>query len=237
MSAPFIGITLDYQTQRTFSAYPWYALRANYAQAVAQGGGVPVMIPYAHEAVSHYVNRLDGLIVAGGRFDIDPARYGDKILHQQTTTNPERTVFEEALLSGFLEKDKPVLAICGGEQLLNVVRGGTLYQHLPDDRPRSLNHFQEDQRHRTCHDITLEEGGVLASLVEDKTWGVNSSHHQAVKDLGDGVRIEACAFDGIIEAISLPSQRFALGVQWHPEFLLTPLDQAIFQSFLKAARV
>ena len=231
---PLVGITLDAESPGGYSQYPWYALRANYAAAVAQAGGVPIALPHHPELADAMLDRIDVLIVTGGAFDVDPALYGDSALHPTVNLKAARTAAEMALLQGALARDMPVLGICGGEQLLAVALGGTLIQHIPDSVPAALEHEQPNPRHQPGHAITLVPGTRLAQIVGRATMLVNSAHHQAVATVGPGAAVNAHAPDGVIEGIEDAHRRFVLGVQWHPEFLIDPGDQRILQALLAA---
>ena len=133
MTQPVIGITLDSEQPGGYSKLPWYALRQNYAEAVVRAGGLPVLLPHEPEQAAGYLDKLDGLVITGGAFDVDPTIFGASTRHATVKTKDKRTAFELAVTKGALERDKPVLGICGGQQLLNVILGGTLIQHIPDE--------------------------------------------------------------------------------------------------------
>ncbi len=145
-----------------------------------------------------------------------------------------RTEAELALLRGAIERDMPVLGICGGQQLLAVALGGSLIQHIPDSVPDALAHEQPNPRHEAGHAVRVEPGTLLARIVGTGAMQVNSSHHQAVRDPGRG-RVNALAGDGVVEGIEDPAARFCLGVQWHPEFGIDPGDRRLFQALVSAA--
>ncbi len=130
----------------------------------------------------------------------------------------------------------PVLGICGGQQLLHVVLGGTLIQHIPGTVPDALPHEQPNPRDHAGHDVKVVKGTRLHSIVGAETLAVNSAHHQAAKDVPPGVVVDALAPDGVIECIEAPRYRFCLGVQWHPEFHISAGDRKIFEAFVAAAR-
>jgi putative glutamine amidotransferase len=226
---PLIGLTLDREEAGGYSRWPWYALRVNYAEAVAEAGGVPVALPLLEETAEALIGRLDGLIITGGAFDIDPALYGEGETHPAVSLKTARTRAERALLAQALARDLPVLGICGGEQLLAVALGGTLIQHIPDAIPEALPH----EGHEPGHEVRLIPGTLLARIAGVETMRVNSSHHQAVRTPGRAV-INAVAPDGVIEGIEDPQRRFCLGVQWHPEFFTDPSDRRIFEAFIAA---
>ena len=233
-SKPIIGITVDYQTDCTYSNYPWYALRANYADAVTDSGGIPILIPYTADAVEIYAHMLDGLIISGGNFDINPAYYQEQICSDTVILNDPRTSFEMALTTAMLALNKPVLGICGGQQLLNVILGGKLIQHIPDVFPNALEHEQKTPKHEPSHEIRITSGTLLEKIVKCKSYMVNSSHHQAVKMVGPDVIVNAIAPDGVIEGIESTTHKFCLGVEWHPEYGTSNEDTMIFTAFINA---
>ena len=132
MIIPVIGITLDSEQPGSYSNFPWYALRENYIEAVSHAGGLPLALPHEMDWVDEYLDLIDGLVVTGGNFDVDPALFGDKKRHSSVTTKKNRTHFEIRIIKGALERNMPILGICGGQQLLHVVLGGRLIQHIPD---------------------------------------------------------------------------------------------------------
>ena len=236
MSLPIIGITLDSEPPGGYSNFPWYAARANYCSAVGRAGGLPMLLPHEPGLANDYLGRIDGLIVTGGDFDIDPALFGATQRHETVRTKDLRTGFEIAMIRGALARDLPILGICGGQQLLHVVLGGTLIQHIPAEVPGALPHEQPNPRDEPGHDVRVEPGTLLAEIVGAETLPVNSSHHQAAKDAPAAVTVNARAPDGVIEGIESSRSRFCLGVQWHPEFLLSAGDTRIFAAFIGAAR-
>jgi putative glutamine amidotransferase len=236
MSRPVIGLTLDSEEAGGWSAMPWYALRENYSRAVARAGGLPMLLPHEAEQAADYLDRLDGVIVTGGAFDVDPALFGDNTRHPTVKTKDRRTAFELALTRGALERDMPLLGICGGEQLLNIVLGGTLIQHVPDEVPGALPHEQPNPRTEPGHVVRVMPGTLLHRICGTGEIAVNSTHHQAVKAVGDGVAVNARAPDGVIEGIEVAERRFCLGVQWHPEYSIGAGDDRIFDAFVAACR-
>ena len=231
---PLIGVTLDAELPGGYSAYPWYALRQNYAAAIAAAGGLPVALPHDPALAEAFLDRIDALVVTGGAFDVDPTLYGAGARHATVTLKEGRTAAELALVAGALARDRPVLGICGGEQLLAVALGGTLIQHIPDAVPDALEHEQPNPRHEPGHRVTIVPGTVLARIVGATTMDVNSAHHQAVAAPGPRAAVNAVAPDGVIEGVEDPARRFCLGVQWHPEFLIDPGDRRIFDALIAA---
>jgi putative glutamine amidotransferase len=208
---PRIGLTLDAD-----EAGRRYALPASYVDAVLAAGGLPILLPHAQDAAAAYLALLDGLVVTGGAFDVPPELYGEARRPECGPTKPERTAFEKDLLEAALAARLPVLGVCGGMQLLNVVRGGTLYQDLAADAGLR-GHEQPAPKDVPSHQALVAPGTHLAALVGEAPIPVNSTHHQAVKVAGQGVLVSARAPDGVVEALELPDLPFAIGVQWHPE--------------------
>lgn len=233
---PLIGFTLDYEEAGGYSKYPWYALRDNYCGSIARHGGAPLALPHEVEAVESYLDALSGLIVTGGNFDVPPEMYGDSSQHAKTSTKPRRSQFEWAITKGALARNMPVLGICGGQQLLNVILGGTLIQHIPDTITNALAHEQPNPRHEVGHEIAIVANTQLYKIIGAPTAQVNSAHHQAVAKVAEGVVINARAPDGVIEGIEYPAHPFCIGVQWHPEFQITKADDAVLEAFMTAAR-
>jgi gamma-glutamyl-gamma-aminobutyrate hydrolase PuuD len=198
-------------------------------QSLERAGARPLLIPPSEDGVEETLDAVDGLLFSGGS-DVDPDLY-DQQSHAETVgVVPERDRSELALLQGALARDMPVLAVCRGSQVLNVARGGDLVQHLPD--------VVGDDKHKHTpgtfadHDVTLEQGTRLASLLGDRA-PVKSHHHQGFGQLGDGLRIAAHAEDGTIEAVEDPTRRFTLGVLWHPE---AGEDLRLFEGLVREAR-
>jgi len=235
-SAPVIGITADSEAPGGYSKFPWYALRQNYASAVRAAGGVPMILPHEMSLVDAYCNLIDGLMVTGGAFDIDPALFGAAERHETVTLKPGRTDFEMGMTRAALKRDMPVFGICGGEQLLAVALGGTLIQHIPDEVSDALAHEQPNPRDQPSHDVAIKDGTALRRITGVPSAAVNSAHHQAVKTVPAPVAVNAITADGVIEGIEDPTRKFCIGVQWHPEFELSAADSKLFKAFIEACR-
>jgi putative glutamine amidotransferase len=233
---PIIGFTLDYETAPTFSKLPWYAIRENYMTAVSTWDAIPVALPHEVGMVKHYLDLIDGLVVTGGAFDVPPELYGEDTVHKTVTLKENRTAFEAAITRGMLKAKKPILGICGGEQLLNVILGGTLIQHIPDAVPKALEHEQKNPRTEPGHTVRINKGTLLYRIAKQEEIPVNSAHHQAVAKVGKGVVVNAVAPDGVIEGIEYPDHPFCLGVEWHPEYNISHVDARIFKAFVAACR-
>ena len=236
MKRPLIGVTLDAEKPGGYSKFPWYALRQYYCEAVIAAGGLPLALPHEPENAIAYLDTIDGLVVTGGAFDVDPSYYGGGAKHSTVVTKDRRTAFELALTRGALDRDLPLLGICGGQQLLNIVLGGTLIQHVPDEVPAALAHEQPNPRTEPGHAVRLTPGTRLHRICGADEIAVNSTHHQAVKAVGGGVTVNAVAPDGVIEGIEVAGRRFCLGVQWHPEYSVSSCDDRIFDAFVAACR-
>lgn len=232
---PRIGLTLDAEPAGGYSVLPWYALRENYFGALALAGALPVALPHEVELADAYLELIDGLVVTGGAFDVDPSLYGAQGRHPTVVTKDRRTAFELEITRLALERDLPVLGICGGQQLLNVVLGGDLIQHIPDEVPDCLAHEQPNPRTEAGHDVVVVPGTRLHAIVGVERFPVNSAHHQAAGVAGPGVVVSGRAPDGVVEAIEMPGRRFVIGVQWHPEYRISPADQALLEAFVAAA--
>jgi putative glutamine amidotransferase len=195
-------------------------LSRSYIDAVQRAGGLALMLPPDPALIGdpdEVLDVLDGLILAGGS-DIDPSTY-EQAAHAETKgITPERDSFELALARRALERDLPLLGICRGMQLMNVARGGTLIQHLPDDVGHSDHRRTPGSFDGADHGVRLQSGSLAARAAREERHGTKSHHHQGVARLGEGfVETGWSVLDELPEAIELPDRRFALGVQWHPE--------------------
>ena len=236
MKKPVIGITADIDKQSLSSKQSIFQLRKNYCDCIIKHGGIPLILPHFYELISSYIEILDGLIVSGGNFDVDPEYFGEKKSSIHVSTKPERTKFEFKITDEALRKNKPILGICGGQQLLHVVLGGSLIQHIPDVFPDALEHEQKNPRDQPGHSINIKNKTLLSKIVESERIPVNSAHHQSVKNNNKDIVINAWAPDGVIEGIESSKYKFCLGVQWHPEYLISAADSKIFAALIDASR-
>jgi putative glutamine amidotransferase len=232
---PVIGLTTYKQRAQTgvwdvTAAF----LPAVYFEAVQRAGGIPVLLPPQpadSEAVSRVLDGVDGLIVTGGA-DVDPARYGQDAAPETDKPHLERDAWEDALLTAAIERELPFLGICRGMQVLNVNRGGSLHQHVPDvvgdDR------FRIGNGQFATNEVVTEPGSELDALVGAKL-PVKSYHHQAVDAVGEGLRVTARTGDGIVQAVELEGVPFGVAVQWHPEEDAAE-DVRLFAGLVDAAR-
>lgn len=236
MKTPIIGLTLDWRASGNFSLYPWYAIRQNYCDSIADAGGLPIVLPFHPGMTDQYLDVIDGLLITGGDFDVDPTLYGEEVKHHRVETIHQRTQFEHVVGEQALERDLPVLGICGGHQLLNVILGGTLIQHIPAEWDKPIEHEQPNPRNEAGHGLQIETGTRLHEVLKCRETIVNSAHHQAVKVAGEGVIVNSRAPDGIIEGIEATKYKFCMGVQWHPEFIITEGDTKLFKAFVDVCR-
>lgn len=207
-----------------------------YVEAVVAAGGLPLVAPYG-APIPELLDLAGGVVITGGAFDIPPDAYGAERAPACGPLKEERTRFEWELLEGALSRRLPVLGVCGGMQLLNVVLGGTLVQDIPTEIPGALPHEQKNPKDEPSHPIRIEEGSLLARVASRTGEArVNSTHHQAVAGLGRGLRVSARAPDGVVEAIE-GEDGFVLGVQWHPERLLAsePWNLGVYEALVCAA--
>ncbi len=233
---PIIGMTLDCEDTGGYASVPWYALRKNYCESVSKAGGIPLPLPHHRDAVEPYVSRIDGLVLTGGGFDIPPPLYGVQNIHPTVKLKPERTAFEFAVARLCYEQGKPILGICGGMQLINVLFGGTLIQDIPSLKEEILSHKQPPPYTKTWHPITLKADSLLYKIHGQTRSHVNSVHHQAVDKIGEGLRVSATAPDDIVEGIEHTGNVFCVGVQWHPEYAITDLDEKLLTLFISSCK-
>ena len=206
-----------------------YWMLPEYMKGVEQAGGIAVMLPLM-------VDRMDGFIFTGGH-DVSPALYSEERIPECAPPCEGRDRMEKQLLPAALERNKPVLGICRGLQLINVLLGGTLYQDLPTQHPSEILHRQKAPYNAPCHDVRLEEGSPIQKLLNKNEIGVNSRHHQAIRMLAPGLTAMAYSPDGLIEAFCMPEKKFVWAVQWHPEHSckVNADSRKIFSAFVDAA--
>jgi len=234
---PLIGITtsevrrplLANATPESEPPQPELALGMPYVRALARSGAIPVVLPpLPLELVPALLQPLAGVCLSGGP-DIDPATYGAEPHAELGPVEPDMDAFELAVARHADAGGLPILGICRGAQTLNIARGGTLHQHVPD-------HRQTEPGWTVTHDVAIEPGSLLAGLTGFESLAVNSFHHQAARRLGRGVAVTGRAPDGTIEAIEDPSRPFWLGVQWHAEGMIErPEHLALLTALVAAA--
>ncbi len=234
MGRPIVGITC-YEEEARWGKWQTVAalLPVSYVRAVERAGAIPVLVPpqdLSGEEAAELVDRLDALIVSGGN-DLDPELFGEAPHEATVVAGGQRDELELAAITAAIEGGLPTLAICRGLQVLNVARGGTLVQHLPD----VVGHTRHSPTPGSfgSHEVSIEPSSHLASLLSWERGEVPTHHHQAIGELGKGLVVSAHASDGVIEAVEDPSVPFLLGVQWHPE---AGGDPALFEALVAASK-
>ncbi|CEG22197.1 Gamma-glutamyl-gamma-aminobutyrate hydrolase PuuD [Planococcus massiliensis] len=231
---PVIGITARVEKDQMYTLDPVYG------KAILQAGGLPLIVPIVDEEdIPLLCERLDGLIVTGGG-DINPTLYGEEPHIRLGAVYPGSDQYEKELILNFLELDKPFIGMCRGMQMLNVSLGGTIYQDLEAQYEGTLyQHKQMAMRTHRTHSVTLEDDSRLIKIMEEKTFNVNSFHHQGIKDVSDKLKVAGRAADGLVEALESENHQFVMGIQWHPEEFALQGDEAskkIFERFVKECR-
>ncbi len=229
---PLIGITCAGDEEEIN-----FVLRRYYVAAVVRCGGVPIILPAisSKETIKKYAGTIQGLLLSGGG-DVDPFYFKEEPRKGTGFIDPERDFFEIYLTREIIALKKPLLAICRGVQILNIVAGGDIYQDL-EETGSYLKHQQEAPRWYPTHDVYIESDCMLAEILGCKQMRVNSFHHQAVKKLGNGLRVAARAGDRVVEALEGSGSFFVLGVQWHPECMYQKFKEhlKIFKALVDAA--
>lgn len=233
---PLVGITCGRVPRGDRGDFVLQAQSETYVSSILRAGGVPSLLPAHLDAEARWVTfqSLDALLLAGGD-DLDPALYGEPP-HETTCFDDVRDASELGYLALALAANLPVLGVCRGMQLLNVARGGSMYQDIPSMLPEALPH--RGGHHNLDHLYSLRPGSSLEEVLGVSEIRANAFHHQAVRVLGEGLVADAWTADGVVEALSLPSARWVLGVQCHPESLedLEPRWERLFSAFIRAAR-
>jgi len=214
----------------------------DYEESVRRAGGEVRELNRATDSPADVVKGAGGILLTGGG-DVLPSMYGATPHATFDASEPGRDEYELELVRLAIKADVPLFAICRGIQVMNVARGGTLIQHIPEEVGTDVEHRIKEPRFAIAHEVWLNAGSLLERTLRERledtdSCDVNSRHHQAVKDLGQGLVASASAPDGVIEAIEDPSRRFCLGVQWHPEnFWRTGEFRNLFEGFVEACRI
>ncbi|MFC1636189.1 gamma-glutamyl-gamma-aminobutyrate hydrolase family protein [Planctomycetota bacterium] len=227
-SAPLIGITSVYKTDEKGRAHT--QVNFNYVQAVAENGGIPVVLPTidSDPILRRYLKELDGLVLVGGA-DIPPSAYGEQSHETVKPLPPQRYDFERKLIAEWLAGKKPLLGVCLGMQFTNVVAGGSLIQDIPSEVGTKINH-------RKYHEVQIEPDSLLSQILGANEASVFSNHHQAVRNVGKDLKIIAHSADGVNEALERIDGGFGLFVQWHPEAMDDKKHRdAIYGALVRAA--
>ncbi|WP_372712638.1 gamma-glutamyl-gamma-aminobutyrate hydrolase family protein [Ilyobacter sp.] len=231
-----IGISAGlYINNKTFNDYKMTCVANNYMNAVILAGAIPFVVPCIanEEMMEEILKTLDGIILSGGE-DFSPKFYGEEVLDKCGDITPERDEADVLLARKALELKIPILGICRGSQILNVVSGGSLYQDLSYCEEKViLKHQQGKNQALATHKVQIEENSILQELYGEEIW-INSFHHQAVRVLADSFKVTAKSTDGIIEGFeSVLKDHFMIGLQWHPEMMATRGNQDMIRLFMK----
>lgn len=233
---PVIGITTYGRAEHELKSTHYDALTylpTDYADSVVRAGGIAVHLPPTPNLFPHVLDRLDGIIFTGGT-DVDPALYGGKRDHSELgRLDAERDRAEmDGVRAALVRKDLPILCICRGLQVLNVVCGGSLTEHIPDLAIGDMH--RDDRGHWTLHDVSIVEGTKTRAALGTEKVRTTSGHHQAIRDLGAGLTVSAWAADGLIEAVEFSDHPWCVGVQWHPEITSAddPSQQRLFDTLV-----
>jgi putative glutamine amidotransferase len=233
---PLIGITTNQSTNSY--GQPTILLQQSYVRAVMQAGGVPVLIASSitEDGWDAVYSRLDGILLSGGG-DISLDFFAGEPHPRIDDVDLQRDSVELKMVQAAVSDGKPFLGICRGCQVVNVALGGTLYTHIPDQLPNSLDHaYPGNRRTVLVHEVKIDEGTHTAEIYGEPIIKVNSLHHQGLKDIAPGLRVAGHAPDGLVEAIELPDHPFGLAVQWHPEWLTDQEStRNLFRKFVEVA--
>ncbi len=237
MSTPLIGLT-TYNDKNRYG-FPIAVLMHSYIAALTEAGSAPVMIPsgLTEDARVSLLGCVDGILLTGGG-DIATERFHGEFHPSVEGVDPDRDELEFSLLQAASESGIPFLGICRGFQVVNVALGGTLFTHIEDQFPGAIKHDYDSssQRQLLAHEVNVQKASQLSGILGEIKLGVNSLHHQGIKDLSPALRPAGYAPDGLVEALELPGHPFGLAVQWHPEWLTDqPVTRRLFRAFVDAA--
>ena len=236
MSFPLIGLT-TFAGKNSIGS-PTVAVQQTYVDALVQAGAAPVMIPLGlpAEVRQALFGRLDGILFPGGG-DISLEFFEGENHPSINDVNRQRDELELDLARTAVQTNKPFLGICRGFQVVNVALGGSLYTHIPDQKPGAIEHnYSKAERDHIAHSVKVEAGSRLAGILNETSLQVNSRHHQGAKDVPAALKAVAFAPDGLVEAVELPGHPFGLAVQWHPENLTRQAAaRRLFEAFVEAA--
>jgi putative glutamine amidotransferase len=238
---PIIGITLSQAKEVPNRRWPMRKgfdyLKRDYHEAIINSGGIPALFPITKDKklIKHYIDSIDGLLITGGN-DMDPKFFGQKPHHKAKIDPIERDTFDLTSCEYALNAGMPVLGLCRGHQVLNVVYGGTIYQNLSCIPGKTLNHTDPGEAGHSFHKVKIDKKSKLYKIIKREIVEVNSSHHQVVDKIGSGLKVSAFAPDGIIEGLENPGSEFIISVQWHPESIFArEHSRKLFRAFIKSA--
>ena len=244
--APIILVTPFWMEMQDKNDIPAEAVKVSYLNAILKCGGLPLIVPFrtTDDGLRELSELADGLLLPGGG-DIDPELYNEKPIAPLSGIFSDRDALELSLFKIFFETKKPILGVCRGSQIINIAKGGTLFQDIKKQIPSGLCHRDpklsgEELYLAIAHGAAIQKDTFLSGIFGERTIGVNSTHHQSIKNVGEGLKISALAPDGVVEGIESVNMNdhWILGVQWHPEAMLpkSPKMIGIYEKFIEAAR-
>jgi len=231
---PIIGINCDYEDEGKQS---YSFTNRDYSEAVVAAGGIPFLLPVIKDKndVKFLLKKIDGLLLTGGN-DVPPQRYGEERHEKTVCVHPDKDISDFTLVETSIQMEKPILAICYGTQLVNVALSGSLIQDIPSEIKTLIIHKDSKNEHY-IHTVTIEKNSLLYQIIGADCIEANSTHHQAIKRLGNSLKDTAHTEDGIIEAIEWRDYPFLVGVQWHPERMTdSPRHLALFKALIKTSK-
>jgi len=239
---PLVGVISDV---KVISPHPFYIAGDKYLRALVEAADVvPIMIPALNDImdITHWTEHLDGVFLTGAYSMVNPSLYGESKIDADFDYDDQRDNLSRALIQNMLKEDKPLFAVCRGLQDINVALGGSLHQSLHE--VEGMNDHREDknaplaEQYADTHSVTLNEDGIMRKITGRNDILVNSLHTQGIKELGQGLQVEAVAEDGLIEAFSIPQLTFGLALQWHPEWQVTqnPIQHKLYEAFGAACK-
>ena len=234
MKKPIIGITSAYEIEDGLRNYHRTTVSIDYSKSIIAAGGIPIILPVTSnlETIQSQLALLDGLLLAGGA-DINPQYYDQDFKENMGVISPERDEGELIVLKEFFKTQKPILGICRGHQLLNIFRGGTLFQDLKYFGKPVLKHRQDFYPELGVHKVKIIDQDNILSKLYGTDVLTNSFHHQAIDKLGEDLTTIATTEDGIIEAIQMKSRKFLYGIQWHPEMMTARGNEEMKKIFIE----
>ncbi|MBS0287274.1 MAG: gamma-glutamyl-gamma-aminobutyrate hydrolase family protein [Proteobacteria bacterium] len=232
---PLIGILLNDGGKGGYSDYPWYAMRKNYSQVVAQLGGVPVFIGHDKEPIEDYLKILDGVVLTGGDFYSPPEAFTTGVNKDYNPKYHPREYIEFALIKKGYDSDLPILGICAGMQQMNIALGGTIFENLKKSLGTPIQHRNET-RHEIQHMIDIAHDSKLYDIMQTERLAVNSNHNAGINKIAPKLKVVALAPDGVIESFEAKNKKFFVGVMWHPEYVLSEEEKKLWIAFIDAAK-
>lgn len=232
---PKIGITLDCEEKGSFSKRPYYALRKIYFDIIYAAGGLPVAIPHIDHAIDDYLAEIKAIVIPGGNFASPESWYISESETQSYEPSP-RLESDLAVIEKAFELDMPMLGICAGMQLMGGLKGCKMTHDVHKFVKTDIDHLNEKPAEQFAHKVKVTKNSLLEKITGCREFDVNTAHREAIVEVPDNIIVNAVAPDGVIEGIEFPDKKFAIGVQWHPEFFLDKNDPSfkLFEALVRA---